>query len=55
MEEDLLFPGDPADLFDRLESSDLIIAVHNGNQNGFFGDRFGNILGIDPPFSSTGI
>ena len=55
MERNLPFPGDLADLFDRLEGADLVVAVHDENQNGFLGDRFGNILAIDLPGSSTGI
>ena len=49
MEQDAPFLGDPADLFDRLYGADLIVRMHDRDENRLLGDRPGYILGIDQP------
>ena len=54
MKHDILLPGDAGNLFDRLNGADLVVAVHDGDQDRVFLDRLCHVLGIDPAMASTG-
>ena len=40
------FPGDLAYLFQRLDGADLVVGVHDGNQNRLGSDGIGHLLGV---------
>ena len=47
MEQNALFTTDCADFAHGLDRSDLVIAVHDGDQHGLIGDRFAKLIKID--------
>ena len=39
MERDLVLPGDCPEFRDRLDGADLVVGVHDGDEDGLVGDR----------------
>ena len=48
VEGDFFLPGDPGDFLDGLDGPDLVIAVHDGHQDGLGGDGLGHLGRIHP-------
>ena len=46
MQRNFSFPGNPADLLQRLNTANLVIGVHHGDQNRFFRNGFLHILRV---------
>ena len=41
------FPGDPPDFRNGLDRADLVVGVHDGDQDRLAGDRLPDFIGID--------
>ncbi len=46
-EDNAVFLGNLADFLDRIDDADLIVGVHDGDQNRLRRDRLADVLGID--------
>src|SRR5260370_14934719 len=51
VEVDVGFLGDAADFFERLDGAELVVGVHDGDQNGFRPDGAAQILEINLSFA----
>jgi len=49
MEQNFMFVGNPGNVSDRLNSANLVVGMHDGNQCRARLDRASDLVRIDPP------